>query len=40
MILILSKGLYHHKKYRLIMERRFALLNDPKNYAGGSVSSW
>jgi hypothetical protein len=26
--------------YRLIVERRFAHLNDPDSYAGGSVSFW
>jgi hypothetical protein len=26
--------------YRLIVDRRFALPNDPESYADGSVSSW
>jgi hypothetical protein len=26
--------------YRLAVERRYARVNDPESYAGGSVSSW
>jgi hypothetical protein len=28
------------ENYRLIVERRFALPNDPGSHAGGSVGSW
>jgi hypothetical protein len=30
----------HFEDYRLVVERRFVLLNNLESYAGGSLISW